>query len=352
VRRAKICDDLPRASRPAPAMLDASGVDEFLLLRGNPTTPGEEVPRKLIAALVGEPTRCDAPGGDRLELAHALTDPAQPLLARVFVNRVWHYLYGRGLVATVDDFGNMGEAPTHPELLDHLSRRFVADGWSLKRLLRVLALSSTYRMGSAPDARAAELDPKNLLWHHLPGRRLTAEELRDAILCTSGSLDPTLYGAPIPVHLTSFMEGRGRPELSGPIDGAGRRSLYLAVRRNFLPPFFLAFDYPPPATTMGRRTASNVPAQALTLMNDPFVAAQAVRWAECLLAAPAPELAQRLDQLWLTAFARRPEDAERSDAASFLAQQSAAHGAGSLDPRPWTDLCHVLLNAKEFLYLR
>ncbi len=351
-RRAALLASIPRQSRTAPVMLDGSGVDEPLLLRGNPTTPGEEVPRRLIEALAGpEPAPIER-GSGRLELARELTDPARPLLARVFVNRVWHHLLGRGIVPTVDDFGSMGEPPTDADLLDHLARRFVADGWSIKRLVRAIVLSSTYRMDGIPDPRAAELDPKNELWHHVPPRRTSAEEVRDAILAVSGRLDTTMYGTPIPPHLTEFMEGRGRPVESGPLDGAGRRTIYLGVRRNFLSPLLLVFDFPSPATTMGRRSVSNVPAQALTLMNDPFVAGEAARWAERTLAGEAADDADRVASLWRAAFAREPEEAELAGARGFLLQRASATGCASDDPRVWAALCHVLLNAKEFVYLR
>src|SRR5262249_42533181 len=139
-------------------------------------------------------------------------------------------------------------------------------GWSLKRLHRLLLLSSTYQMASRAEGKAEEADPQNKLLHRMRVRRLEAEAIRDAMLAVSGRLDRTMYGPGVLPYLTPFMVGRGRPETSGPLDGAGRRSVYLNVRRNFLTPLFLAFDYPVPFSTMGRRSVSNVPAQALTLL--------------------------------------------------------------------------------------
>jgi hypothetical protein len=146
------------------------------------------------------------------------------------------------------------------------------------------------------------------------------------------------------------MEGRGRPGVSGPLDGQGRRSLYLNVRRNFLNPLFLAYDYPIPFSTVGRRTVSNVPSQALTLMNDPFGQQQARLWARRVLAEKDPTAAERIGKLYLSAFARPPSAQELADAQSFLTEQGQRHGAAGTEDA-WTDLCHVLLNTKEFVFL-
>ena len=183
---------------------------------------------------------------------------------------VWHHLFGRGIVATPDNFGVLGIPPTHPELLDYLAKEFVQEGWSLKRLIRHIVLTDTYAMSSTIRTEAQEIDPKNELLHTFRMKRLEGEAIRDAMLSVSGRLDSTMGGSSVPVHLTPFMQGRGRPT-SGPLDGSGRRSLYLATTRNFLAPFLLAFDTPIPFSTVGRRQVSNVPAQSLILMNDPFV---------------------------------------------------------------------------------
>src|SRR5207253_3110480 len=150
-------------------------------------------------------------GSGRPELARQMTAPARnPFLARVMVNRVWHHLFGRGLVGPVDNFGVLGEAPTHPELLDYLAARFVREGWSIKKLIRELVLSSAYRMSSHPGGKAEQIDPQNLLLHRMRVRRLEGEAIRDSILAISGRLDERLYGKSVPVHLTPFQDGRGR----------------------------------------------------------------------------------------------------------------------------------------------
>jgi hypothetical protein len=343
---------------PAPlrvtAALDGTGEDERIFIRGNPRTLGPVAPRQLLTALVGpQPPVTD--GSGRLTLARQIADPANPLTARVLVNRTWHHLFGVGLVPSTDNFGVLGETPTHPELLDYLAQQFVTEGWSLKRLIRSLVLSRTYQMSSAPRSEAEERDPRNRLWHRTNIRRLEGEAIRDAMLAVSGRLDPTPFGPSVPVHITPFMQGRGKPGQSGPLDGNGRRSLYLEVRRNFLSPMMLAFDTPIPFNTVGRRNQSNVPAQALILMNDPFVLEQAQRWSQRLLAGGG-SWEERVQRAYREAFARPPTEAEQAAVREFFATH-----AGPLaippeqiedDPRLWTDLCHVLFNVKEFVFLQ
>ncbi len=342
----------------APAMLDGNGIDQFVLMKGSAARPGPLAPRRFLEAIDGpDQVGWPAHSSGRLELAERVIDPRNPLTARVAVNRIWHHLFGRGLVATPDNFGKLGEPAADPlaqALLDTLATRFVAQGWSVKRLVREIVTSSTWRMGSTPDPIAEERDPLNLLLHRAPLRRLEAEAIRDKILAASGRLDRRIGGPSVPVHLEDFHAGRGRPE-SGPLDGGGRRSLYTAIRRNFLPGFLLAFDFPVPFQAMGRRTVTNVPAQSLALMNDPFVAEQAARWADTALADPDLPAEARIAQMYRAAFARDPAPAETAAAVAFLADQTACHdGDFAIDPRQaaaWADLAHALINAKEFSFV-
>ncbi|HZN33246.1 MAG TPA: PSD1 and planctomycete cytochrome C domain-containing protein [Pirellulaceae bacterium] len=355
--REKLIEQIQPAGRLCLAMWDGTPADEHLLIRGNHKTPGPAVPRRLLEAMasggrqppdaVTSGISSQEPARGRLELARQLVDPGNPLVSRVIVNRVWHHLFGRGIVPSVDNFGVLGQKPTHPELLDHLAGQFMQDGWSLKRLIRSIVLSETYRQSSGVRSRESAVDPENLLFHRQNLRRLEGESLRDAILAVSGRLDRQRFGPSVPVHLTPFMQGRGRPGESGPLDGAGRRSIYTAVRRNFLPPMMLAFDTPIPFSTIGRRNVSNVPAQALILMNDPFVAEQARHWARGLLAEKDATIEGRIKRMYLATFSREPDTAEIAAARGFLEQQGRDYGA--IDERAWTDLAHVLFNVKEFV---
>jgi hypothetical protein len=335
--------------RKALCMADGSGEDDRVHLRGSTKKLGETVPRRFLEAFVGSENQSSLPGSGRLELARRITDPRiTPLVPRVIVNRLWQHHFGTGLVPTPDDFGNMGRPPTHPELLDYLAGRLIAQGWSLKAVHREMLLSRAYRMSSTgADPQAETSDPTNALLHKARVKRLEGEAIRDAMLAISGRLTVGRDGRGTPPHLTPFMVGRGRPE-SGPLDGEGRRSIYLSVRRNFLSPMFLAFDFPVPFSAIGRRSVSNVPAQALTLMNNPFVIEQARLFGERMLASSMPDDDARVRALYEHSFARPPSDAELSAAKEFLAEQTR-EGAKPADA--WGALAHVLFNAEEFVFV-
>jgi cytochrome c553 len=340
---------IPKPRR-AMAMADGTGLNEHVFIRGSHKSLGPEAPRQFLEAIAGPNQPMPVQGSGRLELAKRMLDPSNPLLPRVMANRLWHHHFGEGIVRSTDDFGVQGQPPTHPELLDYLATEFVRQGWSIKRMHRMMVLSSAYRMASRADAKSEEADPQNKLLHRMPVRRLEAECIRDAILAVSGRIDLSLYGPSVTPHLTPFMQGRGRPNVSGPLDGDGRRSIYLGVRRNFLTPMFLDFDYPIPFTTIGRRSVSSVPAQALTLMNNPFVVGEAQRWAKRVLAEKDRTPGQRVETMYVTAFGRTPTEIELKDALAFLDEQAKEYDKTD-DPRVWADLCHVLLNVKEFIFL-
>ena len=208
-------------------------------------------------------------------------------------------------------------------------------------------------MSSHPDPKNEAIDPTNQYWHRMPVRRLTGEVIRDHLLAVSGRLDRKLFGKSITVHITPFMRGNRTPKASGPVDGDGRRSIYTEVRRNHLPAFLAAFDKPPPFMAIGRRTVSNSPTQSLILMNDPFVHEQASRWATQLLKVSAE---QRLNMAFEQAFARVPEPREFTMATAFLNQQQEAYARDDSTNRQatelaWRDLCHTLINVKEFIHV-
>jgi len=356
--REAITSEARLTSATAPAILDGNGIDQCILLKGSASRRGDRVARRFLGAIDGDnQPRWPEYSSGRKELADRVLDPANPLTARVFVNRIWHHLFGRGLVATTDNFGMLGEAPTDPlaqSLLDTLAVRFAAEGWSVKRLAREIVTSSTWRMSSHRDPRAIVKDPLNVLLHHYPLRRLEGEAIRDSMLAVSGSLDRTVGGPSVEVFLTEFQQGRGRPT-PGPLDGAGRRSIYGKVRRNFLSGFLLAFDVPVPFQAMGRRSVTNVPAQALAMMNDPFVVQQATCWARKTLTDDARSPEQRIDRMFREAFAREPSEEELLAAVEFLTTQAAQHGVTfaeePMNEATWTDFAHALFNAKEFIFV-
>jgi cytochrome c553 len=339
-------------SRTVVGMWDGPAVESPVFVRGNPRTPGPAVPPRSLEAIHGPAGLKHKTAGGRLELAELWTDPkTNPFVPRVAVNRVWHHLFGRGLVASTDNFGVLGEAPSHPELLDYLATTFTANpgsdaggmGWSLKKLIRTLVLTDTYRQSSAGSPEADTTDPTNALLHKFRLKRLEGEAIRDAMLSVSGRLDPKMYGPGVLIHLTPFLDGRGKPG-SGPVDGDGRRSIYMAIRRNFLSPFLLAFDTPIPFSTVGRRQVSNVPGQSLILLNDPLVHEQADRWAKRVLAEKGTT-AERIERMYLTAYGRRPTADETKTCAEFVAGKEQ-------DAKAWGELAHTLCNVKEFVFVK
>jgi hypothetical protein len=368
----------PVAVRKSWVAAGSEGWDHPLYIRGNHRNPGDLVPRGTLTALRTsgrQPERVGTSSGvtvapemrsrggaldpsGRLAVAENIASPDNPLTARVMVNRIWLQLIGEGLVATPDDFGVMGAAPSHPELLDHLATQFVADGWSIKKMIRQIVLSQTYAMSVDGSPLAAERDPANQLRHRAQVRRLSGEVLRDAMLQISGRLDRQRHGPSVPTHVTELMQGRGRPE-SGPRDGNGRRSVYLEIRRNFLNPWMLVFDTPAPFSTMGKRTRSNVPAQALALLNDPLVHDLAATWAANVLTQAGTDR-QRLEQMYWSALGRPLTDEEWPVFAAFLADFPAPdpgdEPAVAAQPTPervaaWTQVAHALFNLKEFVFL-
>lgn len=322
--------------------------------RGDHKNLGDEVPRRNLRALARGDRQDVTQGSGRLELAQWVTDPANPLTARVLVNRVWKHHFGRGIVDSSDNLGEAGDRPTHPQLLDYLAGRFINSGWSIKSLHRVLLLSSTYQMSSRLSETARKVDPGNNLLHHMPIRRLEAEAIRDSVLVVSGQLDRRLFGPSVTPHVTEHQQGRGRPK-SGPLLGEGRRSIYIEVRRNFLTPMFLAFDYPVPTSTLGGRGTSTVPSQALIMMNNAFVRAYAKSWG-IGWSSSRQATSERIAGMFLSALGRPPTTQEVVDAQSFLKDQRALHqqvaSPHEAKLAAWSDLGHVLLNSTEFIFVR
>ncbi|MGE4619474.1 MAG: DUF1553 domain-containing protein, partial [Planctomycetota bacterium] len=321
------------------------GFDVHLSVRGDPQQSGSLVERRALENLGGaEDPQSYREGSGRRELARWITAPENPLFWRTQANRLWARVMGRGVASTTDDLGALGIPPENRPLLDYLASQLRAEP-SRRALLKSIVLSRTYGMVSAhPDPQAEVVDATNGYWHRANQKRLSAESIRDSILAVSGRLDRHVGGASIPVHLTDFLTGRGRPGGNGPLDGNGRRSIYIKVCRNFLPSFLTAFDFPMPATTVSDRSVSNVPAQALALMNDPFVHEQARLWGESSLKeAEEIGLADAIELMWQRSFGRIPSAEELAMAREFV------EGKGV---EGWADLAHALIQAKEFRFIR
>lgn len=338
-----------RIPRRAPGLHEALAFDQPLFKRGVPSQPSTPVPRAAPSFLGGHSFTNTQSG--RLELAEFLVHPSNPLTARVMANRIWLHVFGRGLVGTPDNFGRLGEAPTHPELLDFLAFEFQQNGGSLKSLLRLLVTSDTFRQSAHPSPEATRLDPANTSLSHARVRRLEAEAIRDAILIVSGELDERRYGPGINVYYTGKSEGGGP---KGPLDGEGRRSLYQRIRRNAHNPFLEAFDAPKPASTRGRRDVTNVPGQSLTLLNDPFVIEHSTRWARKVIREGAPARA-RIESMIIRALGR-PASAEDSDfwlhyVTELAGQHSVRPDQLSANEAVWRDFAHSLFCLKEFIYV-
>ena len=322
----------------APGVIETAGYDTQLMPRGDHLKPGEVVPRGFLQVLGrGEFHFKQSQPSGRLELAEAIADPANPLTARVMANRIWQHLFGRGIVATVDNFGRLGAEPTHQELLDYLAVKLVKEGWSEKKLIRALVLSQTWQQSSEPSAVAQQVDAANDLLSHYRVRRLEAENIRDALLAVAGKLEAKQFGPPVINSVNP------------------RRSVYLAIRRTHLNPFLEVFDAPKPFTTLGRRDATNVPAQSLTLLNDPFVIGLAKDWAKVLVARDETE-ELRVRRMFELAFTRTPSAQELQGCLDYLVQLGAEKNVAVAErlksEAVWQDFAQSLFNLKEFIYIR
>ena len=289
----------------------------------------------------------------RLELAERIASADNPLTARVMVNRIWQHLFGSGIVRSVDDFGHVGELPSHPELLDWLAGKFIADGWSVKKLIREIVLSQTFQRANQPSATAHAADPQNRLLSHYPARRLEAEGIRDSVLAASGRLDLQLYGMSVqPFRDKEYADRRLFP---GPLDGNGRRSIYIKNNLMESPKFLGAFNFPGGKVAQGKRDVTNVPAQALALLNDPFVLQQADVWANRLTAHPDSAIAPRINTMFETALGRPATGTEQQRFELAARQIAELHQVSAADVLAsqivWKELAHAMFNLQEFIYI-
>ena len=315
--------DPARTGKVAMGLRDGGAIgDTELRVRGEAEQLGPVVPRGYLTAVeVPGAEPIDRATSGRLQLARWLAHPHNPLPARVYVNRVWQRLFGTGLVDTVDNFGTTGNAPSHPELLDRLAADFVADGWSTKRLVRRLVLSRTYGLSAASQDSGSAVDPANrLLWRHSP-RRLDAEEIRDAMLAIAGRLDRSrpADGPSRPLEVRELRNnGRESAAILSFAKASVQRSVYLPLLRTVVPGALEAFDFADQGQVTGQRESTTVPAQALYLLNDPFVARQALGLAERLLDLPAGDDRERIAIAFRLVLGRFPTSPETEEVIAFL----------------------------------
>ncbi len=346
-RMAKLTTDLSalQKRKPAPEMVNSAvekkkPTDMKIHVRGNIYQLGAIAPRGVLqVANYGPVPKMPTNASGRLELADWVTDPANPLTARVMANRVWQWLIGEGLVRTVDNFGTRGESPSHPELLDHLAVQFVQQGWSVKKLIRAIALSKTYRLSSARGEQPE--DPENRLLAHMNHRRLDAEALRDTMLSVGGTLKLEMGGATFPASLKTDVGFQFE---------APRRSVYVPVFRSSLPELFEVFDFANSSLVTGRRTLSTVAPQALFMMNHPFVRTQAKLAAERLLGDSQPKEEDRIDHAYLRILGRHATVAEIALSQKFL--KSVIDTTEKGQSEAWTQMVQSLFSTIDFRYVR
>ena len=336
------------------AVTEGFGIDSPIFNRGSHKDVSKDSVSRGYLSILSNNTSSDLEGSGRLEMANTMLSAENPLTSRVMVNRIWHHVFGKGLVETVDNFGLQGKLPSHPELLDYLAIKFVENDWSIKKMIRLMMTSDAFKRSTENHDVNLNKDPNNLYLASFPVRRLESEAIRDAILAVAGNLDKTMYGPPVKTHLTKFMQGRGRPSKSGPLDGAGRRSIYQEVRRNFLDPMMISFDRPMPFSTFGKRNETNVPAQSLILMNGEFVNYQAELMANSVLDQKELTTENKINWLYTKLFTRTASEEEINLAQEFLTSLKGMENDSSKEMTEveiWKEYCHSLLNMKEFIYL-
>ena len=319
--------------------------------RGDFRATGEKVDAGFPVAIAGEQAVPASRAGDgvlgkRAALAEWLTDPKHPLTARVIVNRVWQWHFGRGIVGTPNDFGRQGDAPSHPELLDWLAADFVENGWSLKRLHRLIMTSEAYQRSSGPHEANAAIDAENRYLWRMNRRRIEAEVLRDSVLAVSGALNLDMGGRPVIPPLTEDeMRGlwaRDQWPVSLDREQQNRRSVYLYVKRSFPLPMFTTFDTPDSSVSCARRDVTTAPPQSLAMLNSDFMIEQAGTFA-ARLAEEGSSPAEWVRAAWRRALGREPSEQEIAKASSVL--------NGEEGPQALRRLALLVFNLNEFVYV-
>ena len=336
------------------AVTESETIEDVALHRkGDPAKAGNIVPRRFLKVLHGEPFEGSEETSGRLQLAEWIVDRNNPLTARVMVNRIWQYHFGKAIVATPSDFGRHGQPPTHPELLDWLARHFMDSGWSIKSMHRTIMLSRTYRMSSIRSAAAIEIDPANQLFTAYPRHRLDAEVIRDTLLLLGGNLDPSQGSAhPFPPQ-SGWKFTQHNPFKA--IYESNRRSVYLMTQRIQRHPYLAIFDGADPSASTPSRLVSTTPLQALYLLNDKFVHEQAEGLAKRLIAEGSDDQS-RVERAWMLLFGRPPESDELRESLNFMKMaqgelETSGMSSETLQEKTWQGLVRSLVRLNEFVYV-
>lgn len=339
---ASLREELEQARRDAPSMYpiahviaDASSTDIKVMVRGNPAKQGEVAPRRFLKILSGDSPPPFTKGSGRLELAQAITSPENPLTARVIVNRLWQHHFGRGLVGTPDNFGKLGESPTHPELLDYLTLKFIQHGWSLKALHREMMLSSTYQLSTDRNEANMQIDADNRFLWRMNRQRLDVEAWRDALLATSGRLDRTLHGPS-----TNLADATNN-----------RRTIYAFISRHELDNMLRLFDFPDANITSSTRSETTVPQQQLFVLNSPFMIEQSKAFALRIEKQAGSNLEDQIQFAYLMAFGRPASERELNIAIKFLKTEETEEVKSLNKLSRWERYAQALLGSNEFMYL-
>ncbi len=339
---------LKSSGPPEPPLACAVGegepVNQHVFLRGNPEAKGDPVDKRFPTVIAGKHNAPVASGSGRREMAEWIADPANPLTARVMVNRIWQWHFGEGLVRTPNNFGKLGDTPSHPELLDWLAQRFIESGWSIKAMHRLILASNTYRMSATPTAEAREKDPENRLLSYFPPRRLTIEEIRDSLLAIDGTLDLEMGGKMMEGEGTDKEFAEGRKSLDP--NQSKRRLVYLPLRRSNLPSMLNLFDFGDATTSNEGRTQTNVAPQALFMMNSQFVEDRAATIATRLLTEERTSEA-RIERAYATILNKPVPREFIHDAVRYVQSFPSARNP----QQAWTSLIRTLIASNDFLYV-
>ncbi len=330
------------------AVKEGPTMDQKVFLRGDYHNLGDPVERTVPSIL-----RLSAPAPEvktksgRLELADWIVDPRNPLPSRVMANRIWQGHFGDGIVRTPDNYGRLGDRPSNPELLDYLAKTFMENGWSIKKMHRLIMLSKTYQMSAAYDEATKAKDPENRLVSHFPRQRLSIEEIRDAYLAMGGDLDLTMGGTLDPGVGTDGETSSGRISMNP--EKTNRRSIYLPLRRSNLPTLYTLFDFGDATTPEGHRNPTTVATQALFVMNSPMVIREATNIAGSVLKQDKQDK-RRIEEIYLRVLDRRPDAAEVDRGLTYMASFRKKWNQIT-DEQAWTSLTHALMASNEFIFV-